>query len=368
MPAISADPPKPVLTLSGHADPVYAVAVSADGRRAATGSFDKTIKLWDLPAGKEVRTLSGPNGHQGLVLSVAFSPDGSRLASGGADNAAKLWDPVAGTVAATLAHPNLVDAVGFDKTGKLLATACHDGVVRVWDVVKGQAVKQINAHTQPQPNPVYAVIWTPGGKQVVSASFDRSIKVWDAGSGNLTREIKPGSDRPPLPPVVGVVGPGVFGSAAGSALTASSFPGHHDQVFALAVSKDGTLLASGSSDRTVKLWNIATGTLVRDFPNPSLKPTVAGITHPSHPGFVHAVRFTADGKRLVSAGTAPRSQGYLAVWSVAGGKLLAGWELPIGPIHAVELLPDGAVLLGCGPKDRGVSVSDAIVVRLPGGR
>src|SRR5207248_1577856 len=221
------DPPKPVLTLYGHADAVYAVTVSPDGRRAATGSFDKTVKLWDLSTGKELRTLAGPSGHQGLVLSVAFAPDGNRLASGGVDNAAKLWDPATGTVTATLAHPNHVDAVAFDKSGKLLATACHDGVVRVWDAAKGQGGKQINA-----------------------------------------------------------------------------------------------LLPPASTDRTVKHWPPATGTLAREFPNPALKPPVAGLPHPSHPGFVHAVRFTADGKRLVSAGPAPRNQGYLAVWSVADGKLL----------------------------------------------
>ena len=139
-------------------------------------------------------------------------------------------------------------------------------------------------------------------------------------------------------------------------------------MFALAFTKDGRYLASGSSDRTVKLWDAKTGKYVRDFPNPSLKPPGPGLPPPSHPGFVHCVRFTPDGSRLVSVGTAPRGQGYLAVWSVADGKLIAGQELPIGPVYSFDLTADGkSVILGCGPKERSRTESEAVVVPLPGG-
>jgi hypothetical protein len=78
------------------------------------------------------------------------------------------------------------------------------------------------------------------------------------------------------------------------------------------------------------------------------------------------VRFTPDGKRLVTAGTAPRGQAYLAVWSVGNGKQLAGQELTVGPIYALELLPDGkAAVLGCGPKARFQPECDALIVALP---
>ena len=86
--------PKPPRTLKGHTDSVDSVAVSPDGKTLASGSFDKSIKLWDVASGKNTATLKG---HDKIVnnvafSSVAFSPDGKTLASGSADETIKLWD------------------------------------------------------------------------------------------------------------------------------------------------------------------------------------------------------------------------------------------------------------------------------------
>ncbi|MFM6515812.1 MAG: WD40 repeat domain-containing protein, partial [Microcystis panniformis] len=75
-------------TLTGHSGVVLSVAYSPDGRYLASGSQDKTIKIWEVATGKELRTLTG---HSGWVNSVVYSPDGRYLASGSWDNTIKIW-------------------------------------------------------------------------------------------------------------------------------------------------------------------------------------------------------------------------------------------------------------------------------------
>ncbi len=352
-------PTSPVIVAAfkGHADAVYAVALSPHGKTAATGSLDKSVRLWDAANGWGLRALAGPQGHTAQVYAVAFAPKGDLLASAGADAQVRLWD-----LAKADAPPRIIpvqvptNAVAFDPAGTRLAAVGQDGQVRVHDVAKGALLKQFAAHVTTTPvnaaHPIYAVVWSKDGKQLVTASFDRSLRLWDAAAGTLVTEFKgvpvavPG-DKPAPPP--------------------AGFPGHRDQVFAAALSPDGKFLASGSSDRTLKLWEVATGRVVREFAAPGAKPVMAGEPAPSHPGWVHAVAFTPDGTRLVSGGPAPRNGGHLAVWSVVDGKQLAAVEGDLGPILSLAVTADGGkVLVGCGPKDRSRPDADALLLKMPG--
>src|SRR5205809_1396804 len=121
MTAMAADEPalpdSVVATLKGHTEIVYAAAFSPDGKHVLTGSFDKTLKLWETATGKEIKTFGGAAGHQNLVLSVAFSPDGQYLASGGSDNTAKIWDVPLGSPLRELAFKDEANAVGLSPDG-----------------------------------------------------------------------------------------------------------------------------------------------------------------------------------------------------------------------------------------------------------
>jgi WD40 repeat protein len=240
----------------------------------------------------------------------------------------------------SFAHPNLVDAVAFNPAGTQLATGCHDGNVRIWDITKAQVARQIQAYQGMQPY-VYTVVWSPDGKQVLSCGYDTAIKLWDATSGNLVREFKGYKEK-------------------------EFEKGHRDSVFCVAFSPDGKQIASGSGDFNVKLWNVADGSVVRELVNPKLKP--AGTSPPtSHPGWIYSVRFTPDGKYLVSAGKAPQNKGYLAIWEVADGKLLYGEELPLGVLYSVALSPDGKLLaLGTGVTGRASAEgNNSYVLKMP---
>ena len=88
-----------LLTLTGHTDGVHGVAVSPDGKRIVSGSWDNTVKVWDADTGRNLSTLKG---HTSGVTCVAVSPDGKRLVSGGWDNIVKVWDVATGQNLLTL--------------------------------------------------------------------------------------------------------------------------------------------------------------------------------------------------------------------------------------------------------------------------
>src|SRR5262249_37379593 len=110
---------------------VSSVACSPDGKRLATGSWDRTVKLWDAATGQELLTLKG---HSEAILSVAFSPDGKRLATGSQDQTVKLWDAATGQELLTLkGHSNVVRSVAFSPDGKRLATGSYAHALKLGD-------------------------------------------------------------------------------------------------------------------------------------------------------------------------------------------------------------------------------------------
>lgn len=177
-------------TLTGHTDPVQALAFSPDGGLLASGSGgyavsgegDNSVRLWETSTGREVHTLVG---HKAKVNAVAFSPDGSLLASGSGhlgpgDNTIRLWETSTGRERRVLeGHTDEVRAVAFSPDGSQLASASRDNTIKLWDVHAGREVRTLRGHT----GPLTDIAFAPDGRYLVSGSQDGSMRLWDAASG-----------------------------------------------------------------------------------------------------------------------------------------------------------------------------------------
>jgi len=328
-------------TLGGHADEVTGVSFSPNGKLLATGSRDKTVKLWDTTTGKEIKTLTG---HKNWVNAVSFSPNGKLLATGSADNTVKLWDTTTGKEIKTLTgHTDRVWGVSFSPNGKLLATGSQDHTVKLWDITTGKQIKTLTGHT----NWVWGVSFSPDGKLLASGSDDKTVKLWDTSTGKVIKTLTGHTDRVW----------GVSFSPDGKLLASGSLDntvklwdtttgkqiktltGHTKGVYPVSFSPNGKLLATGSADNTVKLWDTTTGKQIK---------TLTG-----HTSWVYAVSFSPNGK-LLATGSADRT---VKLWDTSTGKVIKALTGHTKWVNAVSFSPNGK-LLATGSDDNTVKLWD----------
>ena len=333
--------------ITGHRDTIKSVSFSRSGKVLATGSEDKTVRLWNVAAPGDPTPLGKPlNG----AVFATFSPDGKLLATGSENGMIRLWN--------ARRPANLVSAGGllkgftfasFSPDGHILAVANDDSTVRLWSVqdpAHPVRAGQLKGHG----NDVFSAVFSPDGQTLATGGWDQTVRLWNVAN----------PDRP---------------VALGPPLT-----GFSSLVLSVSFSADGRTLAAGSADPLVRFWNVS---------DPK-KPIRLGSPAEGY----HFVSFSPHGNDMIMCGdhtaelwnaSDPANPGLLddnlsghtnAIWTAAfspdGSMIATGsldhtarlWRIPgtylIGHSERVEALAfsvDGRVL-ATGSDDRTIRLWD----------
>jgi WD40 repeat protein/transcriptional regulator with XRE-family HTH domain len=277
-----------------HTETTYALAFSPNGRLLATGSWDDTLKLWDLERSAPRWLGWHPQG----IESLAIVPDGSLLATGGNDATVRLWDLERGTQMQLLPHPSMVLSLTWSPDGRWLASGDIDGQIRLWEMGQSKratSVQTLVGHT----NYVLGLAFAPDGRTLASVGGDRTVKLWDVGK-------------------------------EGSLSLRQTFTGHTDLVFTVAWSPDGLLLASGGRDHTIWLWD--------------LERRCSWKTLSGHTAMVYGLAFIPDSHSLLSGS----EDGTLRMWDVEHGEPLRILRGYADSFFDVDWSPDGTRIASVG--------------------
>jgi len=292
-------------TFEGHEDSVLAVAVFPDRRCMVTASYDKTLRLWDLEDGIELKKMKGHhlgvrsvavsrdgqfiasggdgggliawNGdgesltepikiHFHSICSLDFSPDSTVLAIGSEGTITKLWNTKTWQVNGDPINCGAeIRCVQYSPSGEYLAIATLKNI-QIWNPGKSGCIAKFQGHSAFNGARNASLAWTPNGKQLISGGSDRdpNIRIWDSSTWRQVSE---------------------------------PWKGHTAAVMMIALNPTGTLLASASRDHQVRLWRLSDQRNLAIF---------------KHTNQVYCVTFSTDGKHILSGGR----DGMISKWAV----------------------------------------------------
>ena len=304
---------KEVDLLAEHTGEVLSVAYSPDSSLLASGSKDRTMRLWDTKTGEQKHP---PLWHGPDVVNVEFSPDGTALASSSGDQA-QIWDA-----------KTVEERYRRSVRGKTLASAGEDSTLRLWDGT--WELRRILTDDRAE---MTSVAFTPDGRGIVGGCTGRTI-LWDTETGSLLR----------------------------------TFTGYSGSVFSLVFSPDGAKLASGSDDMSVRLWDAKSGSLLRsldwiekDFGKAAFHPD--GRTLAIGGGRRVRLWNTSSGEHLrtlsgpqdnvLSLAFSPDGNNKeIWLWDARTGNHLHKLTGHKGPVHCLGFSPDGTTLASGGGHQR----------------
>lgn len=308
------------LDTGGHMAIVRSVVFTPDGKFIVSAADDKVIRVWDLAAGRTVRTIRGQSrpGQEGKIFAMALSPDGRWLAAAGwMDRSSarlpccgdiRLYDFKSGELVALLkGHTSIVNSLAFSPDSKKLLSGGGDSDAILWDVAEAKLLHRLHGHR----SDVYAVAFTPDSARAVTGSYDKTLRLWNVADGALLKEMT----------------------------------GHAEKIHALTVSRNG-VIASGDEGGEIRLWDARTGAFTKVLGNQD--------------SWVGSLSFTPNGRMLLSTcgggpACATRPQ---IVWDTTNGQRVLQLEKHDNVVIATAVSPDGTLAATGGGEDRSINVWD----------
>jgi WD40 repeat protein len=252
--------------LRSHGNQVWAVGVSPDGTRVATGDISGLVRVWNLRTG----AVGELNGHSGAITSLAFSPDGRLLVTASQDETGRIWDVGSGRPLAELrGHHGIVKSAAFAPDGQTVVTGGRDGSIRIWSAMSDPVRVDLGGVDD---RTLHDVQFDPSGERLVTASEDLTARVWDVPRRRVVRVLRHGHRR-------------------------------DEWVESAQFSHDGRLIVTAGDDGTAKVWKASSGALLATLGQSGATPLYDAALSP-------------DGRTLAASGQA----------AAGGGPVVRAWR------------------------------------------